>query len=255
MSFSSLTPLGLSEVEGYLRSQHPAAPVYATCLHNTEEPDLASWRGLSSMQGIRRYHMNERGGSDIYANLYVDAERVWTARPLDRDNWAHAYVQYGKKYANWTDVHADAKRLCDGNRLWLNQHAIGVEVVGRFDRDDPTTSPSMSLALDLFALMHRIYNIPLTNLLFHRMVEYKTCPGTRVSLDWFRAEVSERLGQPIPEPAPKYTLVGLDGVARPGPWMGEDQHGYIAIATAAQAADVNVTWDGAKNQWTFSPKA
>jgi hypothetical protein len=88
--------------------------------------------------------------------------------------------------------------------MWLNRHAIGVEIVGNFDIEDPTSSDSMMLALDLFAVMHRLYAIPLPNLLFHRMVEDKTCPGSQVSLDWFRSEVSRRIsgdstgqGQPI----------------------------------------------------------
>ena len=62
------------------------------------------------------------------------------------------------------------------------------------------------------------------------------------------------VGEPT-EPAPRYTLVGIDGVARPGPWMGTDGYGYCSLRVAADAANVNVTWDGAKNQWTFTPKA
>ena len=200
MSLSTLTPLKLAEVETYLRHQAPANAVLATCLHNTEEPDLSQWQGLASMQSIRRYHMETKGWSDIAANFYVDASRVWTARPLDATNWCHAYVQASRQYADWSAVHPNARRLCGDDRSWLNHHAIGVEVVGRFDRDDPATSPSMALAIDLFALMHRVYNLPLDNLLFHRMVEYKTCPGTRVSLDWFRGEVAKPLGQPAPTP-------------------------------------------------------
>ena len=57
------------------------------------------------------------------------------------------------------------------------------------------------------------------------------------------------------EPEPKYTLVGVDGTVYPGPWMGKDGHGYCAIATAAEAAGVNVTWNGSKNQWTFETAA
>jgi murein DD-endopeptidase MepM/ murein hydrolase activator NlpD len=56
-------------------------------------------------------------------------------------------------------------------------------------------------------------------------------------------------------PSPEYTLVGLDGIARPGPWMGQDLHGYCAIAICADAANVNVTWDGSRKQWSFSPRS
>ena len=70
--------------------------------------------------------------------------------------------------------------------------------------------------------------------------------------------IHRHLGLPVdaeePEPEAKYTLVGIDGVVRLGPWMGQDGHGYAAVALCAESAGVNVSWDGSKRQWTFSPK-
>lgn len=66
-----------------------------------------------------------------------------------------------------------------------------------------------------------------------------------------RAKMLGLFGEQTPS---AYTLVGLDGVARPGPWLGEDGSGYCSLRVAAQAANVNVTWDGSKNQWTFTSK-
>lgn len=251
MSMSTLTPLSLAEFRLWFpRQSFCHGNPTATCVHNTDEPDTAEWHGLASMQGIRRSHMIDRGWSDIGVNLYIGPDNlIWTGRPFDRSNWSHALVT-----RNWSAVHADAKAYCNGDVLALNKRAVGVEVVGDYDREDPLTSRAMLLALDVFAFMHQTFSIPLNRLLFHRMVADTSCPGNKTSLDWFRSEVAERIGQPT-HPAEEYTLVGLDGIARPGPWMGKDEHGYVSIAVAAQAAGVNVTWDGSKRQWTFTPKA
>jgi hypothetical protein len=142
------------------------------------------------MEGIRRYHMEARGYSDIAANFYVGPDGfVWTARPLTRDNWAHALVS-----KPWSEVHEDAVAYCHGDEQALNSAAVGIEIVGNYDTEDPATGASMQLALDVFAAMHDLWEIPLNRLLFHRMVADKSCPGGRVPLDWFRTEVAERMG-------------------------------------------------------------
>jgi len=198
MSFSTLTPLSLTEFESYLGSVSVwCGTPRATCAHHTWSPTSAQWRGLSSMRAIRSYHMNERGFSDIAANFYVGSEGlIWTARPLDRTNWAHAYVE-----KDWSNVHLSAKAFAAGNRQALNSYAVGIEIVGNFDSEDPVTTPSMALAIKAFAVMHRVWSLPLESLLFfHRMVADKSCPGSRVTLDWFRGRVAAEMGVPAPTP-------------------------------------------------------
>lgn len=193
MDHSTLTPLTLQEFREHIRdvAVHGGSPT-ATCAHHTYSPTSAEWNGLSSMEGIRRYHMDTRGYSDIAANFYVGPDGlIWTARPMTRDNWAHAFVS-----RPWPDVHEDAAAYCNGDEQALNSAAVGIEIVGNYDHEDPATGASMQLALDVFAAMHERWGIPLNRLLFHRMVADKSCPGTRVSLDWFRAEVAARTGQP-----------------------------------------------------------
>ena len=217
MSLSTLTPLTLNEFRAWFPEQDFCNGVpTATCLHNTTEPTTAQWNGLASMKGIRAYHKNTRGWSDIGANLYVGPDdRIWTGRPFDRSNWSHGLVT-----KPWSQVHPDAVAYCNGDTLALNKRAVGVEVVGDYDREDPLTSRAMSLALDVFAIMHDAFGIPLGCLLEHRMVANTDCPGSRVSLSWFRSEVASRMGGvPVPTPGP-LKVVGLDGKAidADSPW-------------------------------------
>jgi len=206
MSMSTLTPLTLDQFREWFPKQSFAhGNPTATCLHNTDEPDIPGWHGLASMQGIRRFHMQSRGYSDIAANLYIAPDNlIWTARPFDRNNWAHGLVE-----KPWQQVHADARAYCAGDVLALNKRAVGVEVVGDYDREDPLTSKAMLLALDVFAVMHEAFTIPMNRLLCHRMVKDTSCPGNKVSLDWVRGEVGKRMGQS--EPSGELLVIGPDG--------------------------------------------
>lgn len=53
-------------------------------LHCTDTPDHASWRGLASVEAMRRYHM-EKGWSDIAQHLTIDPFGVlWSGRPFHK---------------------------------------------------------------------------------------------------------------------------------------------------------------------------
>jgi hypothetical protein len=118
---------------------------------------------------------------------------VWISRPFSYQNGAHAYVN-----KDWSIVPKSCRDFCNGNRQALNYYATGVETVGNFDSEDPKTSKSMDFSIELFAAMHDIWNIPLEKLFFHRFVEDKTCPGTKVTYDWFVNSVKERSSGAVP---------------------------------------------------------
>ena len=179
----------LDQFRAYLDRQRPAHGIKASVLHHTFRPDAGSWGGIRSMLSIKRYHMNDRGFSDIAANAYAAPDGIiYNARPLSSKNYAHAYVS-----RHWGQVPADLRILCDGDELWLNKHAFGIETVGNFDNEDPTKSKAMNTALEVLALVHQRYNLPSTRMFFHRHVADKSCPGKLVDLDWARWELSEKL--------------------------------------------------------------
>ena len=236
MSHSTLTPLTITGFRSHLTGITTYRVPEATCAHHTWSPDTSEWNGLTSMEGIRRYHMDARGFSDIAANFYVGPDGfIWTARPLDRDNWAHAYIS-----KSWSQVHADAKALAYPDQGWLNKYAVGFEIVGNYDEEDPTQSATVDLAAQAFAAVHEQWNIPIANLLAHRMVADKSCPGNRFDLNWFAAQVGGYMGNTPVDPKAVTVLDPCGNEVEGRHWLGEDGRTYGPIANSVRAIDGDV---------------
>lgn len=172
----------------YLLGQSGRHPK-ATVLHHCWRPNAAQYRGLSTIQGIQRTHMAGAFPSGIAANCYCGCDgAIYNARPLSWQNWAHAYVERA-----WSNCYGPAREIADGNRAWFNTHAFGVETVGDFDVEDPTTSRAMATSLDVIALVHKLYTIPVERCFLHRDVANKTCPGKRVTREWVHSQLRARL--------------------------------------------------------------
>ncbi len=180
----------LNEMRAWLEKQRRDRNLQATFLHHTWSPDAQSYRGMRSMQGIRRSHIYDRGWSDIGANAYAAPDgAIYTARPLSWSNYAHALIRLP-----WSDLPARLRNLVPyGQDGWPNRYAFGLETIGDFDSEDPTTSRAMSTALDVLALVHDIWDIPVEHMFFHRDVCGKSCPGKRVSKSWARDQLAMRL--------------------------------------------------------------
>lgn len=183
----------LAQFEQYLRRQMAYRGPRATFLHHCWRPNTAQYHGLSTIEGTRRYHLSH-GFSEIAANCYTGPDGViFNARPLSMSNWAHAYVR-----RSWADVKNRSgllHNLCAGKRGWPNRYGFGIETVGDFDQEDPTSSRAMETSLDVLAIVHRLWDIPAERCFFHRDVAHKTCPGTRVSRSWVHAELKRRLNE------------------------------------------------------------
>lgn len=168
-----------------LSGRHPKA----TVLHHCWRPNAAQYRGLSTIQGIQRTHMAGAFPSGIAANCYCGPDgAIYNARPLSWSNWAHAYVERA-----WSSVYEPARIVAGGDRAWFNTWGFGVETVGDFDAEDPTTSRAMATSLDVIALVHKLYTIPVERCFLHRDVANKTCPGKRVTRDWVHSQLRARL--------------------------------------------------------------
>lgn len=165
--------------------RHPRA----TVLHHCWRPNAAQYRGISTIDGIQRTHMAGAFPSGIAANCYTGPDgAIYNARPLSWSNWAHAYVERA-----WSSVYEPARIIAGGDRAWFNTWAFGVETVGDFDVEDPTTSRAMATSLDVIALVHKLYSIPVERCFLHRDVANKTCPGKRVTRDWVHSQLRARL--------------------------------------------------------------
>ena len=184
----------VAEFAAYLAEcKRKGAVLRATFLHHTWSPNAAQYKGLSTIEGIRRYHRS-RGFSDIACHAYTAPDgTVYNARPPSANNCA---CQHPDKPASaWP---AELRRISGGDPNWMNAYGFGIETIGNFDSEDPAQSVAMATSLDVLAAVHRIWRIPVEHCFFHRDVSHKTCPGKRVERDWVYAELRKRLeGEPV----------------------------------------------------------
>jgi len=179
----------------YLMMQSGRHPK-ATVLHHCYRPNAQQYRGLSTIQGVQRTHMSGAFPSGIAANCYTGPDgAIFNGRPLSWSNWAHAAKS--SKWP-WSNVYAPLRALMvdsngDPDYMWCNRWAFGVETVGDFDVEDPTTSRAMATSLDVIALVHKLYTIPVERCFLHRDVADKTCPGKRVTRAWVHSQLRARL--------------------------------------------------------------
>lgn len=167
--------------------------IRAIMLHHTWIPNTAQDRGLSTVQGVQRAHMNAGAQDGILANWYSSNDgMLYNGRPLYYANWAHAAKL---KSHPWDKVDPALRKLMDGDRMWCNRYCLGIETIGNFEtgRDNPKTSRSMALSLDLIAAVLKFRGLPIERIFFHRDVDPKTCPGTAVSKAWVRDQLRARL--------------------------------------------------------------
>ena len=192
MSKSTLSQLDpRAGLEDWLRSFGVGPRVQAIVIHHTWSPTAAQYKGRSTIEGIRRYHIRERGWSDIGANLYACPDgTVITGRPLDAPNWAHAQVSLSRP-------EAEAKALSGGDAGWFNRHAVGIETVANFDVEPPDSGPSgaaYQVMLQACAAICRVFSLdPRRHIFFHRDVAAKSCPGTGLNRATVRAQVAALL--------------------------------------------------------------
>jgi hypothetical protein len=163
----------------------------ATVLHNTWSPTATQYKGLPTIRGSERFHMESRGFSTIAGNGYAcPDETVFTGRNLSYDNWAHALISRH-------DVEVEAKRAAGGDPQFFNTWAYGLETVANFDTESPTKGPSgrsFETAMRVLTVVHRTFGIAPGMLFFHRDVADKTCPGLKLRRSDVRQELAERLG-------------------------------------------------------------
>lgn len=130
-------------------------------LHHSWSPTSAQYKGASTWQGIRSYHINSRGWSDIGYHFGVAP-----------DNTLWALRHYGRSGAHV---------------LNRNAHSIGVCVIGNYDVEDP--SGIMDTTAQLFRIICDRFKLSPSAIRFHREFQNKTCPGARFKINDFRKAV------------------------------------------------------------------
>lgn len=157
-----------AELEEYLQNTKVSRGIEEVVLHHTWSPSAAQYAGQATWDGIRRYHMAQRGWSDIGYHFGVGPDgSLWRLRPV---NLSGAHV------------------------LNRNLHTVGVAIVGNFDVEDPMTHGLPAAAKVVAKLLQR-FRLGPAAVRFHREFQDKTCPGTRVNQEVFRKMVKAEMGE------------------------------------------------------------
>lgn len=144
----------------------------AITLHHTADPSLADRpKGFTirHIENIRDYYINKKGWS-AGPHLFIDEDQIFGMCDL-RKNGVHA--------------------------ISFNSYAIGIEVLGNYDSEDPKSGRGLACWQTAAAAVRVLlpwlgFDANLETILFHRDDEEtdKSCPGTLVEKDWVLALIA-----------------------------------------------------------------
>lgn len=157
--------VGFAEFEQHLNNLKMPRKIDEVIIHHTEAPTAAQYRGLATIQGVRRYHMEVRGWSDNGYHIMVGPNGdIWLCRPLEREG-AH----------------------CLGH----NARSVGVAYVANFDKEDPRAYGGLLTGQRVVAAVLARFGLGVERIHFHREFADKTCPGMKLDLTAYRKEVGQ----------------------------------------------------------------
>lgn len=243
MPSSTLTKLSIGDIRKYLQNQRPAHKVEGIVLHHTINKS-SSFSGVSSIKGIRNYHINSRGWSDIGYNAISGPDGfIYTCRPLSMSNWAHALID-----KPFNSIPQAARNHANGNKLWANQHCIGISCYGDYNTEpvDHNHYPkALDAAISFMAVACDVFDIDPDIMIFrHDSLAYKSgCPGNNVNMSKVIAEVKKRMG------GTQHTSAKLTINKKPVniPMVEIDGKLYVALRQYTETLGGSVEWNSKTN--------
>jgi hypothetical protein len=163
----------VSNFQQHLYAHSPAVCswVSSAIIHHTWRPRQKEWRGLASMESLRRFYMGKGWSAGPHLFICVGAP-----------NPAHDGI-FQLTPLNAVGVHAG---VC-------NSSTWGIEVVGDYD-DKPWDDQTMELVADTIATLFRWNGISPNMIRGHRECRSpKTCPGKAVSIPVVQQRVREAI--------------------------------------------------------------
>jgi N-acetyl-anhydromuramyl-L-alanine amidase AmpD len=173
----------------------------AILIHHSATPDQVN--PLPDAVAIRRFHTSYRQGGNI-----ITKEEYLTKKEAGESGLEPCWSNIG--------YHWVVDRLSDGvpwvlmgrsmmhfgshcPEAGMNRKSIGICVAGQYDDISPPEDMFEKTA-DFVAWLCRMYRIPLENVQAHRdYASYKTCPGKKFDMGYFRERVSEYLKVWLPD--------------------------------------------------------
>ncbi len=173
--------LSLADFTELLGSIKLIRQIDAVHLHHTWRPRHKDFRGLSTIEAMRRYHMEEEGWSDIAQHLTIDpAGGLWTGR-------------------NWNMPPASAK----GHNGTAAAGPFMIEMVGDFDigrdrfegtQENAAVEVVAQLLLQLVTGKGTTLAAISQRVCFHnQFTNQKTCPGSGFNQQDFLQKVVDRV--------------------------------------------------------------
>lgn len=154
--------------------------ITAVHVHHTWRPRRQDFRGLATMEAMRKFHMEQNHWSDIAQHLTIDPQGgLWTGR-------------------NWNVAPASAS----GHNGTAAEGPFMIEMVGDFDQgQDPFDGEQKKAAIDTVAHLMRVFGLQDAALKFHNeLTDQKSCPGTGFTRADFLADVQKVLEKAQPKP-------------------------------------------------------
>lgn len=169
---STIKRIGLTDFVLLLNEWKPRRQISEFHLHCTDRPRRADFRGLATIEAMRRYHMS-KGWSDIAQHLTIDpAGGLWTGRDWDRPPASAA-----------------------GFNGTAQKGPFMIEVVGRFDPGyDPFDGVQYDAVINVIVAVLSRFDLDETALRFHSEFNSgKTCPGKLLNLAGMRKIIATLL--------------------------------------------------------------
>jgi len=155
--------------------------INAVHIHHTWRPNHAQWQGKSTVEAIRRYHVEELGWSDIAEHLTIGPDgSVWTGRDLNRPPASIA-----------------------GHNGTASEGPFMIEMIGDFDvgQDSFTGTQEQSVYRTVADICVR-FHLGADAIRFHNeFTPAKSCPGSSLKLADFRKNVDLLLQPMLANPA------------------------------------------------------
>jgi len=159
----------------------------------TEDSDKA----LPDTVAIRRFHTSYRQWGNIITEEEYQKLSSEGAGGLSRpwlDIGYHWLVETLSDGRPWV-IQGRSMMLAGAHTIGKNRSAIGLCAVGNFDLAPPPEATFEKLA-EHTAWLCRMYHIPVDNIQGHRhYASYKSCPGTKFDMEYFRERVAEYRSQ------------------------------------------------------------
>ncbi len=156
--------VSMAQFRAHLDAIEVTREINEVVVHHTWSPAAGDYRGIATVRGVRRYHMQVRGWSDNGYHVMIGPDgAIFLCRPIERSG-----------------AHVSGR----------NAHTVGVSFIANFDRDEPGQYHGMQTGLEVIAALLERFKLSPVNIRFHREFASKTCPGLKLGLAKFRQDVA-----------------------------------------------------------------